>query len=345
MTSSSLPPDLLARLEAALQARRDLFDVRRQTGLRLFNGFYEGWPELVVDLYARSLLLHDYAPSPAASQSWLPGVQDYYLAEMPWLGCVVVKQRRPGQRSGGRARSLSRVTYGERPDQRLLENGVWYALDLLSYHDASLYLDTRLLREWIKANLGGKTVLNAFAYTGSLGLAALSGGASRVLQLDRNRRALALAQESYALNGFPTPPADFMAMDFFPAVARLKRSAVLFDCVLLDPPFFSMTASGVVDQLGQGQRLINKVRPLVAHDGWLVAVNNALYLSGRDYLGMLEELSADGYLSIEQLIPIPIDITGYAQTIQGHPPADPAPFNHPTKIAVLRVKRKSNPSH
>jgi 23S rRNA (cytosine1962-C5)-methyltransferase len=138
------------------------------------------------------------------------------------------------------------VTHGERPDQRLLENGVWYALDLLSYHDASLYLDTRLLRQWAKQQLGGKTVLNAFAYTGSLGLAALSGGASRVLQLDRNRRALALARESYALNGFPTPPADFLAVDFFPAVAQLKRSAVLFDCVLLDPPFFSMTASGVV---------------------------------------------------------------------------------------------------
>jgi 23S rRNA (cytosine1962-C5)-methyltransferase len=83
----------------------------------------------------------------------------------------------------------------------------------------------------------------------------------------------------------------------------------------------------------------------VAHDGWLVAINNALYLSGRDYLGMLEELSADGYLSIEQLIPIPPDITGYAQTIQGYPPTDPAPFNHPTKIAVLRVKRKSNTFH
>jgi 23S rRNA (cytosine1962-C5)-methyltransferase len=343
---SALPTDLLTRLRAALHARRELFDPDHISGLRLFNGFYEGWPELVVDLYARTLLLHDYAASASAAQAWLTAVQSYFLAELPWLRCVVVKQRRPARNAGQRPdASHSRITYGERPDQRLLENGVWYALDLLSYHDASLYLDSRQLRLWAKEHLAGKTVLNAFAYTGSLGLAALAGGASRVLQLDRSRQALALARHSYALNSFPIRPADFMAMDFFPAVARLKRSGTLFDCVLLDPPFFSVTTSGVVDLQAQGQRLINKVRPLVAHGGWLVSVNNALYLSGRDYLAMLEQLAADGYLAIEQLLPVPPDITGYAQTTQDPPPVDPAPFNHPTKIAVLRIKRKSIASH
>jgi 23S rRNA (cytosine1962-C5)-methyltransferase len=336
VTRTLLPPALLRSLEAALQARQDLFDQQHQSGLRLFNGFYEGWPELVVDLYARTLLLHNYAASPESAQAWLPAVQSYLLDELPWLGCVIVKQRH----SEGPARQHGSVTFGQSPDQRLLENGVWYALDLLSFRDSSLYLDTRLLRSWAKQHLAGKQVLNAFAYTGSLGLAALAGGASRVLQLDRDRRALELSRASYSLNGFPARPEDFMAVDFFPAVARLKRQEALFDCVFLDPPFFSVTASGTVDLLGQGQRLINKVRPLVAHNGWLVAINNALYLSGRDYLAMLEDLAADGYLRVEELLPVPPDITGYAGTVQAAPPTDPAPFNHPTKIAILRITRK-----
>jgi 23S rRNA (cytosine1962-C5)-methyltransferase len=81
----------------------------------------------------------------------------------------------------------------------------------------------------------------------------------------------------------------------------------------------------------------------VAHGGWLVATNNALYMSGGEYMQMLEGLSADGYLSIEDLIPVPPDFTGYAHTILSVPPADPAPFNHPTKIALLRVRRKDAP--
>jgi 23S rRNA (cytosine1962-C5)-methyltransferase len=37
---------------------------------------------------------------------------------------------------------------------------------------------------------------------------------------------------------------------------------------------------------------------------------------------------------------VPADITGYPETIVSNPPVDPAPFNHPTKIAVLPVHRK-----
>jgi 23S rRNA (cytosine1962-C5)-methyltransferase len=88
--------------------------------------------------------------------------------------------------------------------------------------------------------------------------------------------------------------------------------------------------------------VINKVRPLVKDGGWLVTINNALFLSGADYYGQLQELCADGYLAVEALIPVPEDCTGYAGTRVGAPPVDPAPFNHSTKIAVLKVKRKSS---
>ena len=129
--------------------------------------------------------------------------------------------------------------------------------------------------------------------------------------------------------------------DFFRQVGSFKRQGQRFDCVFLDPPFFSSSPSGVVDQISQSARLINKVRPLVNDDGTLVAVNNALYVSGADYMRTLEDLCADGYLSIQMLIPVPRDFTVYAETRRGAPLTDPAPFNHSTKIAVLEVRRKS----
>jgi 23S rRNA (cytosine1962-C5)-methyltransferase len=45
-------------------------------------------------------------------------------------------------------------------------------------------------------------------------------------------------------------------------------------------------------------------------------------------------------MEIEELIPVPADFTGFAETRVTGPPADPAPFNHPTKIVVMRVRRK-----
>jgi 23S rRNA (cytosine1962-C5)-methyltransferase len=206
--------------------------------------------------------------------------------------------------------------------------------------DASLYLDTRNLRKWLIENMKGKTVLNAFAYTGSFGASALYGGASRVVQLDRNRQFLDVAKETYALNGFPIRKQDFIAADFFSQVGRFKHTGELFDCVIIDPSFFSTTSKGKVDQVNESARLINKARPLIDDGGYLIAINNALYVSGKEYMKTLESLCKDGYLKIKEIVSAPEDFTGYAETISGKPITDPAPFNHSTKIAILEVRRK-----
>jgi 23S rRNA (cytosine1962-C5)-methyltransferase len=54
----------------------------------------------------------------------------------------------------------------------------------------------------------------------------------------------------------------------------------------------------------------------------------------------VRKLTADGYLEISEIISVPQDVTGYAQTISAKTPADPAPFNHPTKIVIMRAHRK-----
>ena len=313
------------------------------TALRLFNGFLEGDPDLAIDVYGRTLLLQNYADDPASAAAAEEKIQQawqFLSAELPWLQVALVKTRSAPDPSARRGVLLA-GSAGEL-DKQVCEEGAWYALDLTMHQDASLYLDTRLLRGWLKANLAGKNVLNAFAYTGSLGVAALAGGATRVVQLDLNRRFLSLARASYNLNGFPIRDGDFITGDFFSEVNRLKRGGELFDCVIIDPPFFSITDKGRVDLVGQSQRLINKVRPLVNDGGRLVTINNALFLSGQDYYALLQDLCADRYLSIEELIRVPPDFTGYPETILGAPPVDPAPFNHSTKIAVLGVKRKKS---
>jgi 23S rRNA (cytosine1962-C5)-methyltransferase len=325
-------------LERALKARRPLFDEHHEGALRLFNGFLEGCPDLVVDLYAATAVLHDYSASPEQGEALVGAAQVLLRGHLPWIRAMVLK-RRCGISAADRR---GRIIFGEAPDRKVREHGVWYAVDLCMSRDASLYLDTRTLRGWAIQNLKGRSVLNAFAYTGSLGVAALAGGARRVLQLDRNRRCLDLAKASNTLNGFPLSENDFLLGDFFPAVGALKRSGERFDCAFLDPPFFSTTQKGTVDLAASSSRLINKVRPLVEDGGRLVAVNNALFVSGKAYLATLESLCADGYLEVEELIPVPQDFTGYPGTRVGAPVTDPAPFNHSTKIAVLRVRRKGD---
>ena len=326
------PTALVGLISRAHSARGDLFDGAHEAAFRLFNGFTEGCPTIVVDLYADTALIHNYADPPEAGQPLVDAASSYVLEALPWVGAIVLKSRSSPSIDDRRGRLI----HGVRPAASIVEHGVRFAVDLTMSRDASLFLDTRNLRRWVKDHAQGRSLLNAFAYTGSLGVAALAGGASRVIQVDHSGRALDLARESCRLNGFATRSEDFLQADFFRVASKFRRADRRFGCVVIDPPFFSSTRGGLVDQLRESARLINKVRPLVEPGGYLVAVNNALYVSGASFIQRLESLCADGYLAISELIPVPEDFTGHPETRVGAPITDPAPFNHSTKIAVLR---------
>jgi 23S rRNA (cytosine1962-C5)-methyltransferase len=328
-------PTFISFLEKALEARASLFDARHESAFRLFNGFTEGEPNLVVDLYASTLVLYNYADDPAQGSLLAEQAPQFLRDRLAWLRAGIVKTRNAQSQEERRGQLL----FGEKPDTRIKEHNVWYSIDLTMNRDASFYLDTRILRKWLIENMRDKTVLNTFAYTGSLGVAALAGGARHVVQHDLNRQFLNVAKTSYTLNGLPIRKEDFIAADFFTLAAKLKRTNETFDCVFIDPPFFSTTSKGKVDQIHESARLINKVRPLINDGGTLIAINNALFVSGKEYRQTLEDLCKDGYLRIRELIDVPQDFIGYHQ--KNKPITDPSPFNHSTKIAILDVKRKS----
>jgi len=330
MTSTAL----LSRLEKTTASRLTVTDSGHESAFRLFNGFYEGHPDITVDIYARTFVIHNYADDPTQNAHIIPEITKLLTTSLSWLHAGVLKIRNGKTQED----KCGQLIFGEKPDHKIKEHGVWYAIDLMMNRDASFYLDTCNLRKWLMENVEGKSVLNTFAYTGSLGVAAMAGGASSVIQTDYNKQFLNLAKDSYSLNGFPIRKQDFITQDFFPTVARFKSTKQYFDCVIIDPPFFSTTSKGNVDLVNESTRLINKVRPLINDGGYLIAINNALYVSGKEYMQNLEELCKDGYLKIKELIPVPDDFIGHDPT--GKPITDPAPFNHSTKIAILDVMRK-----
>jgi len=325
---------IIPLLDKAITSRQILFDESYESALRLFNGFYEGCPDLAMDIYGHTLVIHNYADDPTQNQDLIEEVSTYLRNAINWLRAGILKTRN----SIIQAEKKGIVIFGDKLDTKIKEHGIRYTIDLTLNRDASFYLDTRHLRKWLIENMRDKSLLNTFAYTGSLGVAALAGGASLVVQTDRNRQFLNLAKDSYSLNGFPIHKKDFIAQDFFPTIAKFKSTKQFFDCVIIDPPFFSTTPKGQVDLENDSTRLINKVRPLINDGGTLIAINNALYVSGQEYMQSLESLCKDGYLSIRELIPVPADFIGYDPV--GKPITDPAPFNHSTKIAILDVRRK-----
>ena len=322
--------NIIQLLCQALEKRQTLLqtDSLHRGAWRIFNGFTEGFSDLAIDLMGKSAVVHDYGKT-AVDENL---IGNFLVKNLDFLQAVLIKKRNSpdeNERNG-------KLIYGEKTDSFVEEHHVRYAVDLTMNHDNGFYADTRNLRKYLLENMQGKRVLNTFAYTGSLGVAAAAGGAAAVLQTDLSGKFLQTAYRSASLNGLTFTRKNFRLGDFFPVVAALRKEHAEFDCVIVDPPFFSRTGKGLIDQANNPLGVINKVRPLVAENGILIAVNNSLYLSGNEYVRCLESICDNKYLALEQFIPIPEDFCCKSGEVMPYP-VPPEPFNHPTKIAVLRV--------
>src|SRR5512138_1464892 len=102
-------------LEKALEARASLFDARHETAFRLYNGFTEGNPDLAIDLYASTLVIHNYADDPAQGRVLVEQTQQFLQNELSWLRAGIVKHR------NGRTQEEKRgqLLFGEKPDTRI----------------------------------------------------------------------------------------------------------------------------------------------------------------------------------------------------------------------------------
>lgn len=321
--------------QKCLQNRKDDPSLASTQVCRLFNGYYEGLPGLVVDRYANTIVISNHAKADQDLSINIFSILRAIQKNLPEIETVLLKSRH----SKNEEDSKGKFIFGDSLPAQISENGVNYALDLRLNQDDSFYPDARNLRTWLKQNSENKKVLNLFAYTGSLGIASMAGGASEVLQTDLDGRFLNIAKSSADLNDF-SGEMKLWRSEFYKAIARLKQDKSLFDILILDPPFYSETARSVIDLQKEYVNLVNKVRPLVAHEGKLVLVNNALFVSGSTIIDQINQMSQSGYLSLEEIIAVPEDVSGYPSTVLSKPPVDPAPFNHPTKISILHITRK-----
>ena len=140
---------MIELLRRAAAVRADLLDERHEAALRLLNGFLEGEPSLVVELYGKTAVLHNYANPPTAGLEKVETAVSWLTTTYPWLQAVIVKTRRGETEAAKRGE----LVWGTAVSREIREQGVRYAIDLTLNRDSSFYLDTRTLRRWTKAGI------------------------------------------------------------------------------------------------------------------------------------------------------------------------------------------------
>jgi 23S rRNA (cytosine1962-C5)-methyltransferase len=300
-----MPDTLSGLLAAALVSRRDLLarlEAEQTNAYRLFHGSVEGRPGLTVDRYGDLLLVQTFHQPLEASQ--LDEIRKFYADALPGLEMVY----------NDRSHSNSRIGNELPPEDMAIatlpreaqEMGVIYRIQARhGGQDPWLFLDLRAGRRRVMEEAAGKSVLNLFAYTCGVGVAAAKAGARHVVNVDFAESSLKVGKANARLNDLPIR-LRFIQSDAFPAMRQLagigqpevvrgkrmppfpKLEPHAFDLVFLDPPRYAKSLFGVVDLVNDYPALMKPALLCTAEGGTLICCNNVAEVSREAFADQLE---------------------------------------------------------
>ncbi len=287
-------PDVVTALDGALARRAPLLSqlASEQTDcVRLLHGVAEGVPGLTIDRYGPVLLVQTQASRPVVDADTVARLADRVRAALAvdltvaWnvRGGAAVEQPAfdaPGPFVG--------VEQGARYDVRPRHRG----------QDVLLFLDFRAARRLVRARARGASVLNLFAYTCGVGVAAAVGGAREVVNVDFAASALEVGRKNAELNAIGDKVFRTIEADAIPTMRQyaslpvkgrgarrgfVKLTARTFDVVVLDPPRWAKTPYGAVDVVHDYPSLLKPAIGCASPGGLVIATNHVPDVTRADF--------------------------------------------------------------
>ncbi len=241
-------------------------------GYRLVNAEGDFLPGLVVDRYGDVLSVQATTEgTERARELWLPALAGRFP------GATILQRNDLPSREGEGLPLEDEVLAGGPVPARAAfsERGLRFVAELAGGQKTGFFLDQRENRHVVRGLAGGRRVLNLFSYSGAFGVAALAGGASRVVQVDASRPALELARENHRANGQGVDEADAPAAtvcaDVFEDLRARVAAGETWDLIVTDPPAFAKRR-GDVERACRGYKDVNRLAlKLLAPGGLLLA--------------------------------------------------------------------------
>jgi len=256
------------RVARALALRREL--VHGTTGFRMVHGESDGLPGVVADRYGAFAVVKLYSAGLTPHRA---AIVEALRAEAEGLAGVYGRDEIPrddDEEEGGAP--AGRVLWGAEPPRviEIDEHGMKVLVDVRRGQKTGHFLDQRENRRMVRGLAAGRPeALNLFGYTGGFSVAAALGGARRVVTVDVDEDAIALARENFRANGLDPAAHAFAVEDAFELLARQKREGRRFDLVVCDPPAFAKSQKAV-DSAVAGYASLNRAALAVLAPGGLL---------------------------------------------------------------------------
>jgi 23S rRNA (cytosine1962-C5)-methyltransferase len=279
-----------ARLNASISRRDRILD-EQTDACRLINGESDGWPGLVLDCYAGTVVLKLYTFAWAAHLdsiiSLIKGATIDGQTTSPPANLVLRLSRNVQPSFATKGLKDGQVLFGTALQNPVIfrETGILFEADVLAGQKTGFFLDQRENRRAVEALARGADVLNAFSFSGGFSLYAARGGAKSVTDLDISSHALASAGRNFRLNqndlSIVACRHETIQANAFDWLA--ENSGRKFDLIVLDPPSLAKREKERAEAIRAYEKLAANALTHLRSGGKFVAASCSAHVSADEF--------------------------------------------------------------
>ena len=251
---------------------------------RVFHGrgnFYDDYNYLVIDSLNDILLATLFQEIPQDIEKQIINVLEEVYEEKHFKSLVLQRRYKKD--------NLNEVLKGIVPkDSIAIENALKYKINF-SNQNIGIFPDMKVGREYIQSICKDKNILNLFSYTCAFSVAAISSGASKVVNVDMAKGALTTGRENHHLNNLDTKKVKFIPYDILKSWSRIKKEGP-YDIIIIDPPTLQ---KGSFEATKDYEKIIKRLDQLANEKCVVLACLNAPEIPSAFIKDIFKEFASD----------------------------------------------------
>jgi 23S rRNA (cytosine1962-C5)-methyltransferase len=191
------------------------------------------------------------------------------------------------------------VLRGDAPSQIAIEiDNVKFELDLLRGHKTGFYLDQRHNYPTIAGFAHGRRLLDCFTNQGAFALTCSRAGAADVTGVEESPENIAAAKRNAAHNDLKV---RWIEQDVFQFLRAAEKAGTQYDLIILDPPSFTKTRSGLRDALRGYRELHMRAFKLLSKGGILATFSCSHHVNDAAFSQTIADALVDARRSARHL--------------------------------------------
>jgi len=225
------------KLRNALNVRTLVIPQTGTPGYRLIHGEGDGLSGLIIDIYGSTAVMQCHSIGMHRQRALIASaLQAVFGEKLHSVYDKSVESLPPKYAEGQQNGSLWSATETPETSAVIEEDGAKFRVDWVTGQKTGFFLDQRDNRQLLAEFAAGKSVLNAFCYTGGFSCHALRAGASLVHSVDVSPKAIALCNENVALNAPFEGQHEGFAEDVLKFLKNAERN---YEVMIIDPPAYA----------------------------------------------------------------------------------------------------------